>query len=59
MKAAINFDILHFIQQDGRNWQQIQLKIVKNTSSGVKFASQIPGKNSYKTFLYLAKGGRL
>lgn len=32
--------------QDSHSWQQIQLRIVRNTSAAVKFASQIPGFSS-------------
>ncbi|XP_053405152.1 uncharacterized protein LOC123536177 isoform X2 [Mercenaria mercenaria] len=31
------------IAQENHNWQQIQLRIIRNTSAAVKFASQIPG----------------
>ncbi|KAL4237433.1 hypothetical protein ACF0H5_002150 [Mactra antiquata] len=31
--------------QDGHTWQQIQIRIIRNTSAGVQFASQIPGFN--------------
>ena len=38
--------------QDSSTWAQTRMRIVRNTSAGVKFASQIPG-NQWHTELKL------